>query len=118
MEALTEILKAFNNYLAQLDWAYVFTFILIAYFINAQKVRRVFIQVINVKISTRYRVALIGLLYGVLVFFLRGAQWELIEGLLQSFVFAMVFHKLIIDTIMRNTFLKLKTTREHGTDKN
>jgi len=88
--------KIYNS----LDIPYIFTFIVICYAMNTKHVRNQIIKRTNLKARTRYRVAIVGILYGVLVFFLRGQKKEHIEILFQSFVTAIVFHKLIIDALV------------------
>ncbi|MFC4633497.1 hypothetical protein ACFO3O_06240 [Dokdonia ponticola] len=87
------------DYLISLDWGYVITFILISHLVNQSKVTTWFFKKTNVKIRTRYRVLFIGVGYGILVYLLRGYTVANIEGLFQSFVFAMVFHKLVVERL-------------------
>lgn len=97
---MTQIIDQIIKYLNHLDWSYILTFILLAYAINKTSVLEWFFRVTQVKIQTRYRVLFIGVLYGIALFFIRGYSLEKVECLLQSFVFAMVFHKLLIDKII------------------
>ncbi|WP_299213736.1 hypothetical protein [uncultured Dokdonia sp.] len=87
------------NYLSSLDWGYIITFILISHLVNQTKITAWFYKVTNVKIRTRYRVLLIGFCYGVMVYLLRGYTLSNIESLFESFVFAMVFHKLVVERL-------------------
>ncbi len=87
------------DYLTSLDWGYIITFILISHLVNQTKITAWVFKVSNVKIPTRYRVLLIGIGYGILVYLLRGYDASKIECLFQSFVFAMVFHKLVVDKL-------------------
>lgn len=87
------------EYLASLDWGYIITFILISHLVNQTKILSWFYKVTKVKIRTRYRVLLIGIGYGILVYLLRGYDISKIECLFQSFVFAMVFHKLVVERL-------------------
>ena len=98
---MIEIIKQITQYINSLDWAYIITFILLVYAVNYSKLLDWFYIITKIKIQTRYRVLLVGLIYGIFLFFLRGYATEKIESLLQSFVFAMVFHKLIIDKILQ-----------------
>lgn len=98
MQTITEILSQIGQYVAGLDWAYMLTFIIITIGINS-----FFLNLKNeavVKTRTRYRVALIGLLYGVTLYFTRSYTVKEAEMLFQSFVFALVFHKLIIEAVL------------------
>lgn len=98
---ITEIWNQIISYVTTLDWSYILTFIVIAYGFNHFKVKEGIHRVTRIKSSTKYRVALIGLLYGVTLYFIRGYTLEKVECLFQSYVFAFVFHKLIIEGIMR-----------------
>ena len=101
---MTEIITQLSNYITKLDWAYIFTFILISYGFNSEYVTRLFYQIFRFKIATRYRVLIIGVLYGIAIFFIRDYTINDIEILLQSFVFALVFHKLLVQKTIRYIF--------------
>lgn len=96
-----EIWHQITGYVTALDWAYILTFIVIAYGFNHVKVKEGIKKVTRVRSRTRYRVAIIGLLYAVALYFIRGYTLDKVECLFQSYVFAFVFHKLIIEGIMR-----------------
>jgi hypothetical protein len=98
---ITEIWSQITGYVSTLDWAYILTFIVIAYGFNHFKVKEGIKKVTRVKFSTKYRVAIIGLLYGIALYFIRGYTLEKVECLFQSYVFAFVFHKLIIEGIIK-----------------
>ena len=100
------VLGQISNYINRLDWAYILTFILIAYAMNHEKVKTFIVEQLGIKIKmkTRYRVLITGSIYGVILFFLRGYKLSQIETLIQSFIFAMVFHKLLIDIIVKRLF--------------
>lgn len=98
---ITEIWNQITGYVTTLDWSYILTFIVIAYGFNHFKVKEGIKKVTRVKSHTKYRVAIIGLVYGVALYFIRGYSLEKVECLFQSYVFAFVFHKLIIEGIMR-----------------
>jgi hypothetical protein len=90
------ILDVLENYIMALDWPYIFTLIILCYGFNHVAVRRRLFSTTGKKLRTRYRVLLVGLAYGMLVFFIRGGQaWQL-EGLLQSFIFTLVFYQMIV----------------------
>lgn len=97
----TEIWNRIAGYVATLDWAYILTFIVIAYGFNHIRVREGIRKTTRVKSHTKYRVAIIGLVYAVALYFIRGYTLEKVECLFQSYVFAFVFHKFIIEGITR-----------------
>lgn len=99
-----------TNYLNTLDWMYILTFILIGYIINYCKLTDLFTKWIKIRIRTRYRVALIGGVYGVIIYFIRGYQLTEIEILFASFVFAVVFHKLLIEILVNRFFPKITSS--------
>ena len=102
-----EIWNQVSNYVSSLDWAYILTFIVIAYGINHYWVKDKIQKATKVKSKTRYRTAIVGILYGAGIYFIRGYELAKVECLFQSFVFAFVFHKLIIDEIMKYVGKKL-----------
>lgn len=101
---MTEILAQFIKYVNGLDWSYIFTFIVITYGLNHYKATSFFYKVFKLKIATRYRVLIIGFVYGVALYFIRGYQLRMIESLLQSFAFALVFHKLLLEKFINRLF--------------
>jgi len=101
---MIEILQHISNYLNSLDWAYILTFIVIAYGLNHYRATDFFYEVFKIKIATRYRVFIIGLAYGIALYFIRGYQLKMIECLLQSFAFALVFHKLLLEKFLNRLF--------------
>ncbi|EDP94745.1 hypothetical protein U8527_07270 [Kordia algicida OT-1] len=101
---MTEIITQLSNYISRLDWAYIFTFILISYGFNTEYVTGLFYKIFRFKIATRYRVLIIGVLYGTAIYFIRGYAITDVEILLQSFVFALVFHKLLLQKTIRYLF--------------
>lgn len=108
---MTEIFEQMANYISSLDWAYILTFILIAYGLNHYKVTDWFYKLTNLKIRTRYRVLIIGVLYGILLYFIRGYSIKKVECLLRSFVFAMVFHKLLLEIILNKIVTPKNVTK-------
>lgn len=102
------------EYLIGLDWGYIITFILISHLVNQTKVTGWFFKITNVTIRTRYRVLIIGIGYGILVYLLRGYDISKIECLFQSFVFAMVFHKLVVERLF--AVLKLNPIQPENYD--
>ncbi len=100
METVTEIISRIQTYMAALDWQYIITFIIICYGINHYKVKEGLQKATGTQTRTRYRVILIGIVYAVGLYFLRGYSREHIENLFQSFIFALVFHKFILEALM------------------
>lgn len=100
METLSQIILYIQTYMASLDWSYIITFITICYGINHYKVKESLQVVTRTQTRTRYRVVLIGILYGILIYIVRGYTVGHIENLFQSFVFALVFHKLIVEAFI------------------
>ena len=103
----TEIWEQITAYVSGLDWAYILTFIVIAYGINHSKVAEKIGKATKLKTEKKYRTALIGIVYGIA----RGIDLAKIEGLFQSFVFAIVFHNLIIETVMKYVQKKIITKK-------
>lgn len=101
---MTEIITQLSNYISKLDWAYICTFILISYGLNSEYVTGLFYKLFKFKIATRYRVLIIGVLYGIAIYFIRDYAITDIETLLQSFAFALVFHKLLVQKVIRYFF--------------
>lgn len=95
-----EIWNQISNYVSSLDWAYILTFIVLAYGINHYWIKRKIQKVTKVKSKTRYRTAIVGMLYGLALYLIRGYELAKVECLFSSLVFALVFHKLIIDGII------------------
>lgn len=104
---IQEIWNQISGYVSSLDWAYILTFIVIAYGINHYWVKDKIHKATKVKARTRYRTAIVGVLYGAGLYFIRGYELAKVECLFQSFVFAFVFHKLIIDQVMKYAGRKL-----------
>lgn len=100
METLTDIIAQIKNYMTALDWQYIITFIIICYGINHYKVKEGLQKATGTQTRTRYRVIIIGILYGTGLYFLRGYKLQQIENLFQSFIFALVFHKFIVEALL------------------
>ena len=100
METLTEIIAHIQSYMTSLDWQYIITFIIICYGINHYKVKEGLQKATGTQTRTRYRVIIIGVVYAVGLYFLRGYKLQQIENLFQSFIFALVFHKFIVEALM------------------
>ena len=97
MNTVITIIDFLNDYLSALDWTYIFTFILIAYGLNLETTRMKLRWLTRISLARRYRVAIAGILYAIILAWIRGNYRSQAEVLLPSFVFALVFHKLIID---------------------
>ena len=100
METLTEVIAQIKNYMKLLDWQYIITFIIICYGMNHYKVKEGLQKATGTHTRTRYRVIIIGVLYGTGLYFLRGYKLLQIENLFQSFIFALVFHKFIVEALL------------------
>ncbi len=100
METLTEIIAHIQHYMTSLDWQYIITFIIICYGINHYKVKEGLQKATGTQTRTRYRVIIIGVVYAVGLYFLRGYKLQQIENLFQSFIFALVFHKFIVEALL------------------
>ena len=81
--------------------AYIWSFIIIAYGFNSRSEKKHAKSTKRFRLATRYRTAFIGLLTGIGLYFLRGYQLVQVEPLLHSFVFAFVFHKLLLDGVVK-----------------
>lgn len=91
------------NYIGNLDWTYIITFIIIAYGITHFKLKE------GLKIKTRYLVGVVGVIYAIALYFIRGYEPVMAEPLFQSFVFALVFHKLLLDQTVNLILARLIT---------
>ena len=100
METLTAIIANIQNYMTSLDWSYIITFIIICYGLNHYKVKEGLQKATGSQVRTRYRVILVGVLYAVVLYFLRGYTLPQAENLFQSFIFALVFHKFIVEALL------------------
>ncbi|MEL6717557.1 MAG: hypothetical protein AAFO82_00075 [Bacteroidota bacterium] len=83
------------DYVINLDWTFILSFILLAYGIRILNGKGK-----KVKIATRYLVAIVGTLYGVVLSLIQGYSPQYALVIFQSFVFAFVFHKLLIDKVV------------------
>lgn len=100
METIPLIISFISNYIGTLDWPYIITFILLCYGANHFSVKEAVQKTRWFSIRTRYRVIIIGLLYGVILYIVRGYTLAQTEILFQSLVFGLVFHKLIIEAVL------------------
>lgn len=98
METSLYIINQINAYILSLDWPYIITFIILGFGIN-----HYFLQhsiKTGVRKRSRYRIALVGIVYGAALFFIRSSSIKEVERLLQSFIFSIVFHKLVIESLL------------------
>jgi hypothetical protein len=100
METVAEITDKVRGYIAALDWQYIITFIIICFGINHYKVKEGLQKVTGVCTRTRYRVIIVGVVYGAGIYFIRGYKLIQLENLVQSCIFALVFHKFIIEAVL------------------
>ncbi len=98
---VTEILNQLGYYTSGLDWGYILTFIIMAYALNKMMESKIGCKWFPWKIPTRYRVAILGFLYAILIFFVRGYELAQVELVFQSFLFAIVFHKMILEGLIK-----------------
>jgi len=108
-QLIVDMWRQITHYVVQLDWAYILTFIIIAYGINQSSITDKIYEKIKIRLHKKYRTFLIGFIYGIVLFFLRDYRINQIESLLQSFIFAFVFHKMIIDGLMKYLGRKINT---------
>jgi hypothetical protein len=100
MGTIGDIMKQIQDYMNELDWRYIITFIIISYGINHYRVSWNITKITGKRIRTKYRMLIIGALYAIAVYFIRGYQFYQIERLFQSYIFALVFHKFIIEGVL------------------
>jgi len=110
VQLIQEVFNQIKQYVIGLDWSYIMTFIIIAYGINHYWIRKK-LKKTGLQSKTRYRIAIVGVLYGVALYFVRGYEIAQAEVLFQSFVFALVFHKLILESLLPK--LVPKVLRKH-----
>ena len=118
---LQTVVAPITDYVTNLDWAYIISFILLASWVNQSQVKCHLSRVFKFKLRTRYRTLLIGLVYAFLVFIIRGGDSAQIEGLLTSLIFAMIFYKMILDQLIHffssgNKMLQQKEQKDDQAD--
>lgn len=94
------VFSQFTNFLNQLDWMYIFSFMLITYMLNYYKVLEYLGQQLGVTLQKRYQVLLIGVVYAAFVFFIRGYALNKVLTLFTSFLFATGFYKFLLQTLV------------------
>lgn len=100
METTTTILMLISGYFVSLDWTFICSFITLCYGINHAKARASLRKAVPFRLQTRFRVFLFGILYAIVLYIVRDYTLKQAEGLLHSLVFALVFHKLLIEVIL------------------
>ena len=118
MNLITPITEQLYHYVSQLDWAYIITFIMIAYCFNNSIIKLKLYHITRLKVSTKYRTLFVGIGYGIVVFFIRDYSVKHIECLIESFVFALVFHKLLLQELIRSIENRSEATNSISNDKN
>lgn len=106
------VLQQFTNFMNSLDWVYIFSFILITYVLQYYKVPEFIGSGLGIKLQKKYQVLLIGLVYAVIVFFVRGYEVSKVLCLFISFFFATVFHKFLLEVIFEKYLPKMNTSVE------
>lgn len=99
------------EYLNQLDWLYIITITIISYFMsrdqlithtkldNVKWIKKVRPTLLSVPAA--WRVLLVGIIYGTFLHYIRGYHGkDWVEGMVNSLIFAMVFHKLFLNRIL------------------
>jgi len=101
MNIYEQITKQLIRYLESMNWSFIFTFMMIVYALNFSKVKEVSLSIFRCSIKTRYRVLIVGLIYAGSLFFIKGKSVAYAEQLMQSLLFAMIFHQLFIDLLVK-----------------
>ena len=95
---MSEFLVFVEPFLAQLQWEYIVGFIFMTYVYG--EVESQFNWQWIEQVKTRFKVAIIGLLYGVGFFYTKGLAQSDIPALLISYLFCFGFHKLLVDSLI------------------
>lgn len=102
---MEDILIFFISYLQSLNWWYILTFLICSY--SLLKFNGIF----N-KIPRRYVVAIVGVLLGVITYFIESGEPRVkARELFTSYWFTFAFHKLLLDKLIvfiEGKFLKIK----------
>lgn len=100
-ELTTLLLNGLMDMAGKLDFSFIIPFVLIAHLVNSLPVRTRLKQLTGTASRTRYRTAITGIVYGTVLYFLRGYDLSHIEPLIFSFIFTLVFHKLLLDELFK-----------------
>jgi hypothetical protein len=95
---MSEFLVFVEPFLGQLKWEYIVGFIFMTYVYGEVESQFNWLWIEQVK--TRFKVAIIGLLYGVVFFYTKGLEQSDIPALLISYLFSFGFHKLLVDSFI------------------
>lgn len=115
METIIDIIQ---GYLLSLDWYYIIPLILLSSLLVGDSSLKKFGLARPpqwmMNIPKGWRVVVVGLLYGAFLYWLRDYHQSDIEKLLQSFIFALVFHQLIIKVLFNGlmNWLTINPERE------
>jgi hypothetical protein len=100
-----EIIDIIYTYLKSLDWFYIITLILLSSILVKDKrlsmIPEIPIKTALLNVRKGWRVVVIGIAYGTLLYWIRGLGKKDIELLIQSLIFALVFHELLIKSLIR-----------------
>lgn len=110
------ILDAMEGYMTALDWSYILTLLVMAYFISKDSIVDMIkskkfakTKLAMKKVPKAWRVFGFGVVYGLLTYWMRDYHGkEKIEGLVQSLTFTIVFHKLLLQKFEKFIDAKLK----------
>jgi hypothetical protein len=104
------VTEALSAYILHLDWGYIFTFMFLAHFMVQDKMVAGLpfkIKETLKMVSVAWRVIILGIIYGLFVYYIRGYKGkEGVEIIIQSLTFAVVFHKLVLDAILKSYLKK------------
>jgi hypothetical protein len=95
---MSEFLVFVEPFLGQLKWEYIVGFIFMTYVYGEVESQLNWLWIEQVK--TRFKVAIIGLIYGVGFFYSKGLEQSDIPALLISYLFSFGFHKLLVDSFI------------------
>ena len=104
MDVVKFIMEQMGDYILGLDWAYMLTFTILCFAIENSVNQDQLKRRISFLPQKKYRVFFAGSLYGALIYFIRNYSPVNIERLFQSFVFVLVFHKMLLEQFLK--FLK------------
>jgi len=91
-----KLLEQLVLYINQLNWAYILTYILMAYAIKEITKSNPVIRKLSKYVHLQWWSLLCGVLYGFLFVFLWGYDIRKVLWLLQSLIFAIAFEKIIV----------------------
>jgi hypothetical protein len=95
---LSEFLVFVEPFLGQLKWEYIVGFIFMTYVYGEVESQLNWLWIEQVK--TRFKVGIIGIIYGVVFFYAKGLEQSDIPALLISYLFSFGFHKLLVDSFI------------------